>query len=205
MENENNKQKQDVVDTEPQVDNGKQQDNGQGQPNEPKQEPSQEPKQEPSDNGKKPEQEPKNEDVKNFTQEQVNDIVRNRLEKQSNTFYGRYGVGSKEELDELVGKAQSYDVMNEDYQKLNDNFVAMQTENAFLKNNIAPEKYEDIKAYFKGKEKAINDENLKAELESHKEWVRQVNTTTIESISSEEPRHQEKSEKERALDLFRGI
>lgn len=173
LEEENNEQKQEVVDTEPQVE--------------------------------EQEQEQEQQEVSGFTQEQVNDIVRNRLEKQKSSLYGRYGVESKEQLDELVGKAQSYDVMSEDYNALNKTFVEMRTENAFLKNNIDPARYDDIKAYFKGKDMEINSDTLQAELENHSEWVKQEKKTTIESLSSEEPSKTQMSEKEKVMEWFKGI
>lgn len=138
-----------------------------------------------------------------FTQEQVNDIVRNRLEKAKSTIYNRYGVKDKEELDALVGKAQSYDVMSEDYTKVTEELNAIKQENAFLKNNVEPSKIDDIKAYFKGKDLELNAETLKTELETHKEWEK-VNqaSTTIKTLSSEEPHKTEVSEKEKVLKLF---
>jgi len=141
----------------------------------------------------------------NFTQEQVNEIVRNRLEKAKNTIYNRYGVADKEELDALVGKAQSYDVMNEQYETMTNDNLALKQENAFLKNNIEPTRYEDIKAYFKGKGVELNADTLKGELEAHKEWIKadeSKDITTIEALSSEEPNKHEKSDRERVLNLF---
>lgn len=140
-----------------------------------------------------------------FTQEQVNDIVRNRLEKAKNTIYSRYGVNGKDELDALVGKAQSYDVMNEQYETMTNDNLALKQENAFLKNNIEPTRYEDIKAYFKGKGVELNADTLKGELEAHKEWIKadeSKDITTIEALSSEEPNKHEKSDRERVLNLF---
>ena len=53
-----------------------------------------------------------------FTQEQVNDIIRARLEKAQQRLFNRYGVTNRDELDLLIGKSQSYDVMKEKYADL---------------------------------------------------------------------------------------
>lgn len=138
-----------------------------------------------------------------FTQEQVNDIVRERLERNRNSIYSRYGVNGKDELDALVGKAQSYDVMSEDYTKVTEELNAIKQENAFLKNDVNLEKKDDILAYFKGKNMELNADTLKQELETHKEWGNvKKNTTTIEALSSEESHNTELSDKEKVLRMF---
>lgn len=138
-----------------------------------------------------------------FTQEQVNDIVRERLERNRNSIYNRYGVNGKDELDALVGKAQSYDVMNEQYNSMTEELNAIKQENAFLKNDVNLEKKDDILAYFKGKNMELNADTLKQELETHKEWENvNKNTTTIEALSSEESHNTELSDKEKVLRMF---
>lgn len=138
-----------------------------------------------------------------FTQEQVNDIVRERLERNRNSIYSRYGVNGKDELDALVGKAQSYDVMNEQYNSMTEELNAIKQENAFLKNDVNLEKKDDILAYFKGKGIELNADTLKQELETHKEWGNvNKNTTTIEALSSEESHNTELSDKEKVLRMF---
>lgn len=122
-----------------------------------------------------------------FTQEQVNDIVRQRLERQTSKFYGRYGVKGKDELDVLVGKANSYDIMKERYEGMEATNKQLSEKLIFIENNINPERYEDVKAYFKGKELELNAENLGKELSMHNEWLNVVKeesspTTTIKSL-----------------------
>ena len=114
------------------------------------------------------------EEIKTFNQEQVNNFVRERLNK----FYRRYGVENKQGLDALVGKAQAYDVMEERYNNMVSELNATKENNAFLKNNINPEKYDDVRAYFKGKELEFNEENLVNELTNHGEWLNIAKETT---------------------------
>lgn len=148
------------------------------------------------------------EEVHTFTQEQVNEIVRKRLEKADNKFYSRYGVGKKEELDELVGKAQSYDVMKERYDGLVSSNKSLTEELTFLKNNINPERYDDVKAYFKGKDLEFNAENLIKELETHNEWLNVVKQetapkTTIQSLGTDrQVQERIESDAEKAKRIF---
>lgn len=119
---------------------------------------------------------PENTDTtpKSFTQEQVNDIVRARLERSQAKIFNRYGVKNKTELDELIGKAQSYQVMYERYGLMKDENSNLKQELAFLKNNINPERKDDIMAYFKGKEIEFSNDNLVNELATHPEWLNPV-------------------------------
>ena len=124
---------------------------------------------------------------KTYSQEQVNDIVRARLERSNKRLYSRYGVENRMGLDEIVGKAQSYDVMKERLETLRESHASLSEELAFLKNNINPEKYEDIRAYFKGKGLQFNVDTFMTELQTHPEWVRppiKENTTPVTTIKS---------------------
>lgn len=142
-----------------------------------------------------------------FTQDQVNDFVRNRLEKYQSRLYNRYGVNGKNELDELVGKSQSYDVMKEKFEATQNELAQFREENSFIKNNINPEKYEDIRAYFKGKGIEFTNENLINELATHNEWLtpKQVSdkpTTTIQAIGNLKQESPKFDEREAAKKLF---
>lgn len=142
-----------------------------------------------------------------FTQDQVNDFVRNRLEKYQSRLYNRYGVNGKNELDELVGKSQSYDVMKEKFEATQNELAQFREENSFIKNNINPEKYEDIRAYFKGKGIEFTNENLINELAAHNEWLtpKQVSdkpTTTIQAIGNLKQESPKFDEREAAKKIF---
>lgn len=139
-------------------------------------------------------------EVKTFTQEQVNEFVRQRIERERNSIYKRYGVNDRNELDNLVGKSQAYDIIKERFDELTNKNNELQKEFAYLKNGVDPNKKSDIEAYFKGKELEINDENMANEINTHPEWKIKK---TIEKISADrEVQKKEKSEKEIAKELF---
>lgn len=146
--------------------------------------------------------------TKTFTQEQVNDFIRDRLERDRQSFFNRYGVKDRTGLDDLVGKAQSYDVMNERYETMKGENSQLKEEMAFIKNNINPERYEDVKAYFKGKDLPFDTESLANELETHPEWLNVVKVddkpkTTVKIVGTDgdhiPPKKDEKAE---AMKLF---
>lgn len=130
-------------------------------------------------------------EIETFTQEQVNEFVRNRLDKYEKRLYKRYGVEDKNGLDDLVGKANSYSVMEEMFNNQAGELANLREQNAFLKNNINPEKYDDIRAYFKGKGLEFNEEALINELSTHNEWLVQKEeenkpkTTTITTLGAD--------------------
>lgn len=146
--------------------------------------------------------------IDNFTQEQVNEIVRARLDKAQQRLFNRYGVKSRDELDTLIGKSQSYDVMKERYDGFKEKNGELEKELAFLKNNINPEKRDDILAYFKGREIDFTNDNLANELSSHPEWLNPVKKeneppkTTIETLGSEKFEKPATDEKEEVAKMF---
>ena len=157
----------------------------------------------------KPEVNPTSEnEIKTFTQEMVDEIVRTRLDRDRKATYNRYGVEDKEGLDELISKGQSYDEIKERLELLNSENASLKEKMAFLSNNINPAREDDIRAYFKGKEIEFNETNLIKELETHPEWlkVKEVNTapqTTITSLGVEHrPINRAETEDERRKRIF---
>jgi len=140
-----------------------------------------------------------------FNQEQVNEIVRGRLSRQEQKFYEKYGVKNEEELNALIEKGKSFDDVSG---KLNDETKTKQSlfeENALLKNNIKADRYDDVKAYFKGKELEFNNENLKSAIETHPEWISKddAKKTTITEIGNEGGKQKEQpNEKDIASKMF---
>lgn len=139
-----------------------------------------------------------------FNQEQVNEFVRSRLDKYEKSLFKHYGVESRDGLNELFGKAQSYSVMAERLKAQRETNSQLLEENCFLKNKVNPEKYEDVRAYFKGKGLEFNEDNLKNELSTHNEWLIQVApTTTIKSVGADQNINAPRiDEKEQASKLF---
>ena len=137
-----------------------------------------------------PKPEPTAEKPKTFTQEQVNKIMRSRIERDRLSFLKRYGVEDRDGLDSLIGKAQAYDIMKERYEARGTEIAELKEKLAFMTNNINPDREDDIRAYFKGKGLEFNEESLVNELETHPEWrnVVQVDNkpkTTIEVLGVE--------------------
>lgn len=129
-------------------------------------------------NEDKPTEEKLNEEAKTeekvFTKADLNNIVRERLERSNKSLFKRYGVENRDGIDDAFKKAASYDEMLERYNNTNAENLSLRQELAFLKNNINPDKVEDIRCYFKGKEKELTEENLIEELSTHQEWVKQA-------------------------------
>lgn len=142
-----------------------------------------------------------------FSQDQVNDIVRNRLERYEKKLFNDYGVESRDGLNELFTQARSYNVIKEQYEAQKLENTNLKEENVFLKNNINPERYEDVRAYYKGKGLTFSEESLIDELKTHGEWlkvdVRNVPQTTITTLGTDPQLSiPKKDEKEIAAKLF---
>lgn len=126
---------------------------------------------------------------KTYTQEEVNEKIRNRLDRARKSLYSRYGVEDENGLDVMHGKANDYDKLSGEltdrtnkYNQLADTYNALVEDYAFLVNDIDPAKKEDIKIYFKGKGLEIDEDTLKYELATHSDWKRAK--ITMESVGT---------------------
>lgn len=144
---------------------------------------------------------------KTFTQEQVNDLVRNRIERERNSTYKRYGVYDKDGLDSLINKSHSYDTMKEEYENIQNRNKELEREIAFIRQNIEPSRKEDVLAHFKGKGIEFSETALIDELRTHPEWLRANEesdkpTTTIKRLGAQRSTPEPEDEKKKVFDLF---
>ena len=145
---------------------------------------------------------------KTFTQDQVNEMVKARLDRDRKSLFKRYGVEDRNALDDLIGKAQSYSVMEERYNAIQSEVNSLKESNLFLKNNINPERYDDVRTFFKGKELELNEENLANELSTHSEWITKSGEevkpkTTIQFMGNESPKEKPSvNERDLAMEMF---
>ena len=119
-----------------------------------------------------------------YTKAEVQNLMRRRVERSHNAFFKRYGVDNLEGLDELMNKSKTF---GEDYASIQSKNNELMREIAFLKNNINPEKYDDIIAHFKGTGIEFSEEQLIEALKTHPEWLKTQpqNVTTIQKMGNE--------------------
>lgn len=145
--------------------------------------------------------EPTNEDsdVKTFTEQEMNEIVRNRLSRQKNRLHQQLGVENDDEITALIEKVKKADELQSIVESLQNENTLYKEQLTFIENNIDVKRYDDVKAYFKGKELSLTSENLKAELKTHPEWLAQRSVQTIGGQRQQAP---VKDERKAALELF---
>ena len=136
----------------------------------------------PTDNGQgEPEPEPE----KMLTQSQVNELVgKARQEGRLSAMkelYERYGVSDDNEMNDIFGKGQGYDLLNDEYTNLNGKYGDVAAENALLKSGVVTSRWSDVKAILGSKGMDITVDNIQAEMATHPEWQ---NTS---AVSAEEP------------------
>ena len=144
---------------------------------EPEAEPEPEPEGEPE-----PENSEQSEPEKMLTQSQVNELVgKARAEGRAagkaeamSELYGRYGVNDDNEMNDIFGKGQGYDVLNDEFNALNGNFKSLSAENALLKSGVISSRWDDVKAILGMKGMDVSVENIQAELQTHPEWTNNV-------------------------------
>lgn len=145
-----------------------------------------EPEMEPEESEMEPEMEPEQE--KMLTQSQVNELVGKARQEgrlaAMKELYGRYGVNDDNEMNDIFGKGQGYDLLNDEYNTLNGNFKNVSAENALLKSNVVQNRWDDVKAILGSKGMDITVENIQSELMTHPEW--QNSGTLVENGESKE-------------------
>lgn len=138
------------------------------------------------------------EEHKNFTQEDVNEIVGSRLERNDNAWLKELGLSSREEVANLVASAKNYNLFKDDYEKL-------KTEKLFNSLNIKDDRVDDVKAILKGKELPFTKESIEKEIKTHPEWLKEqgVSLETIGTKKSEakEPALSEKEIAEKGFGI----
>lgn len=139
-----------------------------------------------------------------FTQEQVNDIVRDRLKKADAKFFAKYGLDNVEALDAIVEKGKGYDEIKAQMDLVSNENKGLKEQITLTKNNIIPSKQDDVLTYFRGKGLELNDENLAKMLETHPEWMpSKAPTTTIVEMGAEGTKaNPSVSEEDEALKMF---
>ena len=151
-----------------------------------------------------------NPEARTFTQEEVNEIVRERLERKAKAIYSKYGVEDETGFDDVFAKAQAYAEMKERYDSIGAELEAARNEIASYKekailstNGILEDKADDVRTYFKGKGIELSDEALKTVLATHPEWVSAPKVAKPQPIGAPEPNPQKgETERERAEHMF---
>lgn len=138
-----------------------------------------------------------------YTKAEVQELMKKRVDRSHKAFFTRYGVNDLRGLDDLIDKSKSFSDMETEYGAIQLRNSELLRENAFLKNNINPEKYEDIITHFKGAGIDFSEEQLIEALKTHPEWLKvQPNVTTITKLGSESHQVNIPDEAERASKLL---
>lgn len=109
-----------------------------------------------------------------LTQSQVNELVgRARQEGRQaalKELLERYGVNDENEMNDVFGKGQSYDILNQEFDTQGSAYRSAMSENALLKSHIDDTRWEDVKAILGAKGLDITPENIESLIPSHPEW-----------------------------------
>lgn len=140
-----------------------------------------------------------NNDEKRFTEQEMNEIVRKRLDRQKKQLHQQLGVENDDEITALIEKVKKADELQSIVESLQNENTLYKEQLTFIEHNIDVKRYDDVKAYFKGKELSLTPENLKAELKTHPEWLAQRSVQTIGGQRQQAP---VKDERKAAFELF---
>ena len=123
---------------------------------------------------------------KTFTQDEVNAIVKERLERQESKFLERLGIEAKEREGNLLSENR-----------------ALRESIALIKNSVDPNREDDVRTYFKGKGIDLTEEALKEAMETHPEWrSRKEAQTTIRALTPQKDQPKTEDDWEYTKRLF---
>lgn len=135
-----------------------------------------------------------------FTQEEVNEIVRERLAK-AKADYSGLGYESEDALKSDLDKAKAYGEIAKSRDELKGELEKANRELLFIKNRIDPSREGDILAIMGSKSLDLNQENLEAELKTHPEWgLRTISPKVGQPIPG---KPEEETEEEKAKRFWR--
>ena len=141
------------------------------------------------DSEQEPEIEPEKE--KMFTQSQVNQMVgkarKEGRESAMKELLSRYGVDSEDEMNDVFGRGQAYDYLNDEYETQSTSMKDVNAENALLKTRISEDRWDDVKLILNGKGLDVNAENIEMFLPSHPEWRNAATLEPASELPSSEP------------------
>lgn len=142
-----------------------------------------------------------------FTKDQVNEMMKRRVERSHRAFFTRYGVKDLAGLDNLFGSAVNYDKTKSERDELSQKYSDLETQHkdlnkryAYKVGNIDEKKIADIETYFKGKGIDIDETTLMNELKTHPDWVNKVNT--IQQLGAEVAMQDENDARAEAYRIF---
>ena len=113
-------------------------------------------------------------ETKTFTQDEVNEIVKKRLDKHTNSTLKQYNLESLEELESLLTKGREYQKLFEELEQLKNQNKELVEKDLFSTNKIDENRFDDVRTYFKGKELDMTAESLAQALATHPEWVKKI-------------------------------
>lgn len=106
---------------------------------------------------------------KYYTKERIEELMKKRVEQSHRSFFKRYGVENLKELDDLFYNGST---LQEEVDSLRTRNEELTRDIAFIRNNILPERYDDVLAHFKGSDLEFNEEHLVELIKTHPEWVK---------------------------------
>lgn len=117
--------------------------------------------------------------AKTFTQDEVNSIIKERLSKVAK----KYGFETEEELNEAVGKAQSYDTTKKELENIKSSLAEKESIITLMSCGIADKYLEIAKTFMQSKNMKINKNTINELLKTYPEWKGQVSDKQSSPVS----------------------
>ena len=128
---------------------------------------------EPENNGGNPEENNPTPQDRTFTRDEVTTIVKKRIERAINKLLEKFGIENKDKIQEYLDShnksLKDLEEMTGKYNDLDSKYKSQMREYLYLKNNIIPEKYDDLDKNFVD---GLTEEKLLEVIKNHPEFVK---------------------------------
>lgn len=133
-----------------------------------------------------------------YTREEVDGIVKESL----SAVYGKYGVGSAEELERKFSDGEkALGEIRASLAESEKRLAESEKRLAFAVNRIDPGREDDVETWFKGKGKVLDGPGLVEALKTHPEWQGRLSTVSVGNAADDGRAPQGLSEKSRENEL----
>ena len=89
---------------------------------------------------------------------------------------GKYDIASEDALKDIIGRAQGYEAVKGDYDKVMAENENLRTELLLRDKGIRKERYDDVRIWFKGAGKKLDEAGMDEAMKTHPEWTAPVDT-----------------------------
>lgn len=140
-----------------------------------------------------------------FTRDQVNELIRARIERERARTMQRLGIESLDELEAISERARDAEAGKAEMERIKEESKGLRAEIAFLRNGVDEARRDDVQTYFRGKGLEMTDESVAEAIATHPEWKARFEETpraTVVPLGAAQTEKAQEDEEAAAARMF---